>query len=101
MSARTCTDEDGVFVVEVPECISQETIEDAISNIKDAISGYVTSLKHDKPMPLAIDEETVEIHASFPVSARELLTVLCKIGHIADHQMGNHMILKSKDCHRV
>ena len=42
-------DEDGVFVSEVPElpgCISQgSTREDAIANIKDAISGYVASLK--------------------------------------------------------
>ena len=60
-------DEDGVFVAEVPElpgCISQgKTREDAISNIKDAVSGYMTSLKnHDEPIPFAIDEETVEIH---------------------------------------
>lgn len=60
-------DEDGVFVSEVPElpgCVSQgSTREDAINNIKDAISGYMASLKkHDEPIPLAIDEETVEIH---------------------------------------
>lgn len=43
-------DEDGVFVSAVPElpgCISQRsTREDAITNIKDAISGYVESLKN-------------------------------------------------------
>lgn len=60
-------DEDGVFVSEVPElpgCISQgDTRESAIINIKDAISGYITSLqKHDEPIPFSIDEETVEIH---------------------------------------
>lgn len=60
-------DEDGVFVSEVPElpgCISQgNTREDAIDNIKDAISGYVESLKkHDEPIPFSIEEETVEIH---------------------------------------
>ncbi len=60
-------DEDGAFVSEVPElpgCISQgETREDAITNIKDAISGYVQSLKkHDEPIPFSISEETVEIH---------------------------------------
>ena len=60
-------DEDGMFVSEVPElpgCISQgDTREAAITNIKDAISGYVTSLKkHNEPIPFSIDEETVEIH---------------------------------------
>lgn len=60
-------DENGVFTSEVPElpgCISQgNTREDAIINIKDAISGYLTSLKkHDEPIPFSIDEETVEIH---------------------------------------
>ena len=60
-------DEDGMFVSEVPElpgCISQgNTREDAITNIKDAISGYVESLKkHDEPTPFSIEEEIVEIH---------------------------------------
>ncbi len=60
-------DDDGIFVSEVPElpgCISQgDTREDAVINIKDAISGYITSLKkHDEPIPFSIDEETVEIH---------------------------------------
>lgn len=60
-------DEDGMFTSEVPElpgCISQgKTREDAITNIKDAISGYLASLKkHDEPIPFSIDEETVEIH---------------------------------------
>ena len=60
-------DEDGVFVSEVPElpgCISQgNTREDAIANIKDAISGYVASLKkHNEPIPFATDDEPIEIH---------------------------------------
>ena len=59
-------DEDGVFVSEVPElpgCISQgRTRNDAISNTKDAISGYIASLKkHGEPIPPSIEEETVEI----------------------------------------
>ena len=59
--------EDGVFISEVPElpgCVSQgNTREDAVANIKDAISGYVSSLKkHDEPIPLSIDEEIVEVH---------------------------------------
>ena len=60
-------DEDGVFVSEVPElpgCISQgKTRDDAITNIKDAISGYMASLrKHGDPIPPSIDEETIEVH---------------------------------------
>ena len=60
-------DEDGVFVSEVPElpgCISQgKTRDEAITNIKDAISGYLESLrKHGGPIPPSIDEETVEVH---------------------------------------
>jgi antitoxin HicB len=42
-------DEDGVFVVEcptLPGCVSQGTTrEDAIENIRDAISGYLASLR--------------------------------------------------------
>ena len=60
-------DEDGVFVSEVPElpgCISQgKTRDDSITNIKDAISGYMASLrKHGDPIPYSIDEETVDVH---------------------------------------
>jgi len=59
-------DEDGMFVSEVPElpeCISQgKARQDAVANIKDAISGYLASLKkHNEPIP-SFDEETVEIH---------------------------------------
>lgn len=59
-------DEDGVFVSEVPElpgCISQgSTREAALENIKDAISGYLASLKkHEEPIPFSIHEETVDI----------------------------------------
>ena len=60
-------DEDDIFASEVPElpgCISQgNTREDAIANIKDAISGYVASLKkHSEQIPFATDEEPIEIH---------------------------------------
>jgi len=59
-------DEDGMFVSEAPElpgCISQgKTRQDAVANIKDAISGYLASLKkHNEPIP-PVDAETVEIH---------------------------------------
>ncbi len=60
-------DKDGVFTSEVPElpgCISQgNSREESITNIKDAISGYLTSLKkHGEPIPFSIDEDIVEVH---------------------------------------
>ena len=61
-------DEDGIFVVEcplLPGCISQgKTRQEAIENIKDAMAGYLESLKkHNEPIPPSIEEEIVEIHA--------------------------------------
>ena len=60
-------DEDGVFVAKCPSlpgCISQgKTREDALTNIKDAVRGYLESLKkHDEPLP-NIEEELVEVSA--------------------------------------
>ncbi len=59
-------DEDGVFVVECPSlpgCISQGTTRsEALSNIRDAIEGYLASLeKHGEAVPPSIWEETVEV----------------------------------------
>jgi predicted RNase H-like HicB family nuclease len=59
-------DEDGVYVAEVPTlpgCISQgETREEAVENIKEAISAYLESLEaHDEPIPPPITEELVEV----------------------------------------
>ncbi len=61
-------DEDNIFIAECPSlpgCISQGTTrQEALINIKDAISGYLQSLKkHGEPIPPSIDEEIVEIHA--------------------------------------
>ncbi|MEK6853709.1 MAG: type II toxin-antitoxin system HicB family antitoxin [Nanoarchaeota archaeon] len=61
-------DEDGAYVAEcsaLPGCISQgKTRHEAIDNIKDAIKGYLASLKkHNEPMPPSIEEETVEVYA--------------------------------------
>lgn len=61
-------DEDGIFTVECPSlpgCISQgKTREEAIDNIKDAIAGYLKSLrKHNEPIPPSIEEEIIELHA--------------------------------------
>ena len=60
-------DEDGMFVVQCPSlpgCISQgRTKEEALENIKDAIKGYLESLKkHGEPIP-AVEEEVVEVIA--------------------------------------
>ncbi|MBI4017420.1 MAG: type II toxin-antitoxin system HicB family antitoxin [Candidatus Aenigmarchaeota archaeon] len=59
-------DEDGVFVAEcpaLPGCVSQgKTRDEAIANIKEAIEGYLQSLKkHKEPIPPSIEEELVEI----------------------------------------
>jgi len=47
----------------VPGCVSQgNTREEAIAKIRDAIQGYIASLKkHGDPIPRGITEEIVEI----------------------------------------
>jgi antitoxin HicB len=60
------TDEDGVFVAEVPSlpgCVSQgATRAEALANIKEAITGYLESLdRHGEPVPPSISEEVVEV----------------------------------------
>jgi predicted RNase H-like HicB family nuclease len=60
-------DEEGMFVAEcptLPGCVSQgDTRVEAVKNIKDAIDGYLVSLKkHDEPIPPPIEEEMVEVH---------------------------------------
>jgi predicted RNase H-like HicB family nuclease len=61
-------DEDGIFVAECPSlpgCISQgRTRNEALENIRDAIKGYLESLKkHGEPVPPPIEGEIVEIAA--------------------------------------
>lgn len=61
-------DEDGMFVAECPSlpgCITQgKTRQEARENLKDAITGYLASLKkHNDPIPPSIEEETIEVHA--------------------------------------
>ena len=61
-------DEDGIFVAECPSlpgCISQgKTRGKAIENIKDAIKGYLKSLKkHNEPIPPQIYEEVIQVNA--------------------------------------
>ena len=59
-------DEGGVFVAEcpaLPGCISQgKTRDEAMANIRDAIQGYLESLKkHGEPIPGEITEAVVEV----------------------------------------
>ena len=59
-------DEDGMFVAEcpiLPGCVSQgKTRKESLANIKDAIKGYILSLKkHNEPIPPSVYEEMVEI----------------------------------------
>jgi len=59
-------DEDGVFIAECPNlpgCLSQgKTRSQALDNIRDAIKGYLESLKkHNEPIPPPITEEIVEV----------------------------------------
>ena len=59
-------DEDGMFVAEcptLPGCISQgKTRKEALTNIKDAIKGYLQSLKkHNEPIPPSVHEEMMEV----------------------------------------
>lgn len=59
-------DEDGVFVAQcpaLPGCVSRgSTRSEALANIRDAIQGYLESLKeHNEPVPPPISEEIVEI----------------------------------------
>jgi antitoxin HicB len=59
-------DEDGVLVATcpaLPGCISQgHSRAEAIANIREAIEGYLKSLKkHGEPVPPSIIEEVVEV----------------------------------------
>ena len=59
-------DEDGVFIAQcpaLPGCVSQgQTRKEAEANIKEAIQGYIESLrKHDEPIPPSITEEIIDI----------------------------------------
>jgi predicted RNase H-like HicB family nuclease len=59
-------DEDGVFVATcpgLPGCVSQgRTRVEATRNIREAIEGYLISLrKHGDPLPPSILEEVIEV----------------------------------------
>jgi predicted RNase H-like HicB family nuclease len=59
-------DEDGVWVVEcpsIPGCVSQgETKQEALENIKDAISGCL-QVRAERGMPLTVETYQVEVVA--------------------------------------
>ena len=59
-------DEDGVFVAEcpaLPGCVSQgKSRDEAMANIREAIQGYLDSLKkHGDPIPGPITEAIVDV----------------------------------------
>ena len=59
-------DEDGVFVATcpaLPGCVTQgRTRTEAAQNIREAIEGYLRSLKkHGDPVPPSIFEEVIEV----------------------------------------
>lgn len=59
-------DEEGVFVAQVPSlpgCISQgATREEALRNIREAVAGYIESLRaRREPIPPSISEELVDV----------------------------------------
>jgi antitoxin HicB len=59
-------DEDGVFVATcpaLPGCVSQgQTRQEATANIREAIEGYLKSLReHGDPIPPSILEEVIEV----------------------------------------
>lgn len=65
--------EEGGYTVHrpaLPGCVSQgDTVEEALAMIKDAIEGYVASLKkHGEPVPAGLDEsvERVEVVRGSP-----------------------------------
>jgi predicted RNase H-like HicB family nuclease len=59
-------DEDGVFVATVPSlpgCVSQgATRSEALSNVREAIEGYLESLRErGEPIPPSIHEEVIDV----------------------------------------
>lgn len=59
-------DEDGVFVATcpaLPGCVSEgRTRAEATANIREAVEGYLKSLKkHGDPVPPSILEEVIEV----------------------------------------
>ena len=95
-------DEDGFFVAEVPAlpgCVSQGAGDQALDNVRDAISLYLESLKaHGDQIPPPMDEEVIEVGVSTLCLAFRVATSFApsKSAAIAfDRQTGSHMILRT------
>ncbi len=61
-------DGDGLYIAQcptLPGCVSQgKNRDEAVENIRDAIQGYLASLKkHNEAIPPSIEEAVVEVHA--------------------------------------
>ena len=87
-------DEDGEFVAECPSlpgCISQgHSRDEAVANIKDAIAGYLASLKkHGEPIPLPV------------CSGQQAIRAFSRLGYQIDHQTGSHIILRHPNRRRL
>ena len=62
--------EEGGYIVScpgLPGCVTQgETEEEALAMIKDAIQGYLESLrKHGEPIPPGLDEEVTKVEVVY------------------------------------
>ncbi len=62
-------DEDGAYIATVPQlpgCVTDgKTRKEALKNVKDAIRGYIESLKkHNEPVPPPISEEIIAVNVS-------------------------------------
>ncbi len=62
-------DEDMVYIASVPQlpgCVTDgKTRKEALKNVKEAITGYLESLKkHKEPVPPPISEEIIAVNVS-------------------------------------
>lgn len=91
------------YYVDVPElegCMSQgKTIDEALVNIKDAISGWIevekkhNRFKFNEPKDIFIGEVTIWMGLLSNISGRKAVSVFCKFGYIKSCQTGSHIIL--------
>jgi predicted RNase H-like HicB family nuclease/predicted RNA binding protein YcfA (HicA-like mRNA interferase family) len=92
--------EEGGYVVTcpmLPGCVSEgETREEAVESIRDAIEGYLVTLRrHHEPLP-KVDTETIEVAARptcQPCGRTMAISTFRKVGYTVDHQTGSHVIL--------
>ena len=96
--------EDGYWVAECPSlpgCISQgKTRDEAISNIKEAIEGYIKSLEQDGlPVPEErFESMLVAVMTRLPnISGQTCIKAFIKAGFVFQRQEGSHIILRRLD----